>query len=487
MVTQNFLAIDLGASSGRGIVGYFDGKKISIEEIYRFEHFLSTLNGKRYWDILELNRQVKNILKKSVGSCIPLNGIGIDTWGLDYGLLDKNGDLLGQVYSYRNSTEKTVKKVWEIMDCQELFSITGVGHLVYNTVYQLYDRILTHDVALQNAETMLLLPDLIAYFLTGEKATEYTDAMTTMLLDTKEKNWSDEILNQMGFPRHIFTSIQFPGTKRGDVLRSIREETGLGNTHLYTVASHDTASAIAAIPAKHEKFVYISSGTWSLIGAENDQPIISEKVFRTGYSNEGSLQGHYRLNKNIMGLGLIQQCRREWALSGKNLSWTEIVDSAQEAKPFQLFLNPDAMEFFDMQNIIYKIMEYGKRKNVEIDSVGAVARCIYESLAMKYRYSIEELQSITGEEYQSVYIVGGGCQNNLLNQFVADATGKQVIAGPVEGASMANMLTQAMAVGEVASVEEIREIIGNSVATKTYWPKNQKVWEEKYQDFLDIL
>lgn len=484
MKTQNYLALDFGAGSGRGIVGCFDGMRLTTKELFRFDHFFNILNGKTYWDVLELNRQTKSVLKKAVAEGITLAGIGIDTWAVDYGLLDRNGDLLGNVISYRNATEETVRKVWEQIGSRELFSITGVGHLAFNTVYQLYERKIREDSCLEHAETLLLLPDLLTYFLTGEKGTEYTNAMTTMLVDSRKGSWSQEIQRRLGIPEKIFTRLELPGVFRGALTKAICQETGIAPIPAVVVASHDTAAAIAAIPTDKERFVYISSGTWSLFGTECEKPVITEKAFDSGYSNEGSLQGGFRLNKNIMGLGLLQECRRSWGRREKLLSWDEIVEAAAQAEPFRAFLNTDAMEFFSLQHLTEKIPKYCAERGMYISSIGEIARCVYESLAMKYRYELRQLENITGEKYEAIHIVGGGCKNGLLNQFTANATGLPVIAGPEEGASMSNALTQAMAAGEIKGISEMREVVNNSIETKIFLPENTEQWEEHYLAFL---
>lgn len=486
MKTQNYLALDFGAGSGRGIVGCFDGMRLTTREIFRFDHFLHVVNEKIYWDVLELNRQTKNVLKKAAAQGLELAGAGIDTWGVDYGLLDQNGDLLGNVISYRNAARETVEKAWEQIDSRELFSITGVGHLDYNTVYQLYERKLRGDACLEHARTLLLLPDLLAYFITGEKGTEYTDAMTTMLVDSRTGKWSYEIQKRLDIPGEIFTEIQMPGTFRGALTKAVCEETRAAPIPVAVVAAHDTAAAIAAIPAKEESFVYISSGTWSLFGTECEKPVITEKAFHTGYSNEGSLQGKIRLNKNIMGLGLLQECRRGWAQGGKLLSWEEIVEAAAQAKPFGAFLDTDDPGFFDLQNLTEKIPVYCAKRGRAVNTVGEIARCIYESLAMKYRFALEELEEVTGKHYEVIHITGGGCRNELLNQFTANATGLPVIAGPAEGASMANALTQAMTAGELHGISQMREVIRNSVETKIFLPEDREQWEEQYFFFLKV-
>ena len=487
MKEKIYLALDLGASSGRGILGLFDGEKLRTQEIHRFDHSLCRLNGTTYWNILDLNRQCLNALSIASQKSSDLSGIGIDTWGLDYGLLDQNGQLMGNVISYRNSTEMAVKEAWKRISKQELFQTTGVGHLIFNTVYQLYERVLKKDPVLENAKTLLLLPDLISYFLTGEKGTEYTNACTTMLLNCSTGAWAQNILQRLNISSDLFTEVQMPGQLRGCLNQIVSEETGLKATPVYAVASHDTASAIASIPAKTEDFVYISSGTWSLIGIESDVPILSPEAFQAGYSNEGSLQGKFRLNRNIMGLGLIQECRKYWNNNGMNLSWNDIVAAAESSKPFQAFIDPDDVCFYDLQLIPEKIQKSCSARGWVPKTVGEIARCLYESLAMKYRYNMDQLEKISGRRFSVIHIVGGGSYNDLLNQFTANVTGCPVAAGPAEGASMANILTQAMAAGEINGIGQLREVINNSVDVRWFEPQDTAHWTDAYEKYRKLF
>lgn len=485
MTTRDFLALDLGASSGRGIVGRFDGKRLQTQEVHRFAHELCRVRGTAYWDVLYLYQQCLHAIAAAKTAAPALAGVGIDTWGLDYGLLDERGRLLDGVISYRNATDETVRETWKVVSDRELFETTGVGHLVFNTVYQLMERRLRDDTALRCAKRLLLLPDLLAYFLTGEQAAEYTDACTTMLLDCGTKTWSAELLERLGLRTELFGAIQYPGQLRGMLLSEVLAQTGFSHLPLYTVAAHDTASAIAAVPAETDDFIYISSGTWSLIGMESNTPILSPQAFAAGYSNEGSLQGAFRLNRNIMGLGLIQECRKAWNAAGQALSWDDIVRAAELAEPFGALIDPDDQELFDLRNIPEKIRSICARRGERAETVGQVARCVYESLALKYRWYVEQLQKITGRSFSAVHIVGGGSKNALLNQFTADAAGLPVIAGPAEGASMANILTQAIAVGELKNISELRAVIRASEAVRRFEPQQTQRWSDAYGKYVE--
>ena len=487
MQTQDYLAIDLGASSGRGIIGKYDGKKVALEEIGRFGHDLNRVNQVLYWDILHIYRNCKKIIGKFYRETKNCAGIGIDSWALDYGLIDKEGNLLGNIVSYRNYTQDSVKEMIDLVDEWKLFSITGAGSLPFNTVYQLYGRALCQDPRLEAAEQLLLLPDLLMYFLTGVKATEYTNAVTTMMLDCKTRTWSKEILDMFGIPKRLFTEIVYPCTLRGTLTGNVTNELGVTEIPVYTVATHDTASAIAAITAETEHYMYISNGTWSLIGMETKEAVLSKEAFRMGFSNEGTLQGNFRLNKNLMGLGLIEQCKREWEGKGRKISWDDIVGAAKEAEPFLAFLDPDDMEFFDLQDIERKVRKSLAKKNPKINTPGEIARCIYESLAMKYRYIMEKLELITGRKIEVVHIVGGGCRNALLNQFTANALKVPVAAGPAEGASMANVLAQAMAAGEIEGMSQFKEAAAASAEVWVYMPQEPESWDAAYGEFLKTI
>ncbi len=420
MKKLNLLAFDLGASNGRAILGQFDGDKLEMKELHRFENHYIEMNGVFYWDLPYLYNQLKQgLLAFKNGGYGDLDCCGIDTWGVDYGLLDRNGHLLGNPRSYRMGVDEDMSRVWETVPHKTLFERTGIATMNFNTIYQLYRRKAEGDVALENAETLLLLPDLLGYFLTGEKKSEYTEVTTSMLYNPTTRDWDWETIRELGINAANFAA----------------------------VGTHDTASAVAAIPGSGS-FAFCSSGTWSLFGVETDKPILTPEVRDSNFSNEGTIQGGFRPLKNIMGLWLIQECRRDWIKQGKNYSWNEIVIEAQKAEPFRSIIDPDYGEFFAGGDMEKKIQAFCERTGQSVPTtVGQVARCIYESLALKYRWALERLEEIKGARIDTLNIVGGGIQNKLLNQMAADSLDRPVITGPVEGAAIGNLLAQAMALG----------------------------------------
>ena len=413
---KNLLAFDLGASNGRAILGQLENGKITMKELHRFENNYIEMNGVFYWDLPYLYNQLKLGLlafkQENVGD---LDCIGIDTWGVDYGLLDRNGHLLGNPRSYRMSVDEDMSRVWETVPHKTLFERTGIATMNFNTVYQLYRRKAEDDVALENAETMLLLPDLLGYFLTGEKKSEYTNVTTSMLYNPTARDWDWETIRELGLPEKIFTEIDRAGQLRGKLRPELCEELGINAANFAAVGTHDTASAVAAIPGSGS-FAFCSSGTWSLFGVETDKPILTPEVRDSNFSNEGTIQGGFRPLKNIMGLWLIQECRRDWIKAGKNYSWNEIVIEAQKAEPLRSIIDPDYGEFFAGGDMEKKIQAFCERTGQPVPTtVGQVARCIYESLALKYRWALERLEEIKGARIDTLNIVGGGIQNKLLN------------------------------------------------------------------------
>lgn len=478
MTSKNYLTIDFGASNGRGLLGHFDGNSIHMEETYRFTNHLHSMNNTYYWDFMELFRHTKQIISVSAKKS-PLDGIGIDTWGLDYGLLDANDNLLSNVISYRNSLPKYADAACQVIPKKELFQRTGTGHLVFNTIYQLYERRVKKDSALDVARCLLLLPDLLGFFLTGEHSIEYTNALTMMLVNHKTGTWDYNLMKCLHLPTEIFPPIIQPSQPKGIMLPEIQNELSVDAISVYAVASHDTASAIAAIPAKGNNFAYISSGTWSLIGTECDEPIISDTAYEMGFSNEGSLQGKYRINRNIIGMSLIQDCRNQWIQQGYMLSWDEICAQAAQEKSFVSLINPNDPRFYKPGHVIEKICTYCTETQQPIpQSVGQFARCIYESLALSYRKELKHLQQIAEKSFDAIHIVGGGCQNKLLNQFTANATGLPVYAGPVESACIANALSQAIAQGELKGVEQLRDVVRNSETIVCFEPQDITLWDD---------
>jgi rhamnulokinase len=486
---RNLLAFDLGASNGRAIWGRLENGKLTMQELHRFENNYVEMNGVFYWDLPYLYNQLKQgflaFKQLNVGE---LDCFGIDTWGVDYGLLDENGHLLGNPRAYRMSVDADVERVWKKVDFPTLFSRTGIANLNFNTVYQLARRKAENDVVLANAKTMLMIPDLLGYFLTGEAKSEYTNVTTSMLHNPITMDWDWQTIEELGLPKHIFTKIDRAGQLRGHLRPELAQELGINQAHFAAVGTHDTASAVAAIPGTGS-FAFCSSGTWSLFGVETNDPWLSDEVRDANFANEGTIQGGFRPLKNIMGLWLIQECRRDWIKkTGKDISWNEIVKEAEQAEPFRTIIDPDYGEFFSGGDMIRKVQEYCRKVGQPVpETVGQVARAIYESLALKYRWALEHLEHIKGMRLDQLNIVGGGIQNKLLNQMVADSLNRPVVTGPIEGAAMGNLLAQAMALGDVKDIEELRQIVRNSESVDVWTPNHTEDWKNAYQTLLALM
>lgn len=484
----NLLAFDLGASNGRAILGQLENGKLTMTELHRFENNFVEMNGVYYWDLPYLYNQLKQgFLAFKQANVGQLDCFGIDTWGVDYGLLDKNGHLLGNPRAYRYSVDADFEAAWKTVDFPTLFARTGIANMNFNTVYQLYRRKRQGDVALDNAAKLLLMPDLLGYFLTGEAKSEYTNVTTTMLYNPTTRDWDWESIRALGLPEHIFTPIDRAGSLRGKLRPELAEELGLNQASFAAVGTHDTASAVAAIPGSGS-FAFCSSGTWSLFGVETDTPILSDEVRDANFSNEGTVQGGFRPLKNIMGLWLIQECRRDWIKAGNKYSWDEIVEMAKQAQPLRSIIDPDYGEFFAGGNMVEKIKAFCEKTGQPVPQTpGEIARCIYESLALKYRWALERLEEIKGEKIGSLNIVGGGIQNKLLNQMVADSLDRPVITGPIEGAAMGNLLSQAMALGEIETLDQLRQVVRNSEAVQVWQSVHTDEWEQAYEKLLKII
>ena len=484
---KNLLAFDLGASNGRAILGQLENGKLTMRELHRFENNFIEMNGVFYWDLPYLYNQLKQgFLAFKQAGVGDLDCFGIDTWGVDYGLLDKNGHLLSNPRAYRYAVDEDFEEAFKVVDFPTLFARTGIANLNFNTIYQLYRRKRQNDVALDNAATMLLMPDLLGYFLTGEMKSEYTNVTTSMLYNPTERDWDWKSIRALGLPQRIFTQIDRAGSLRGRLRPELAEELGINQANFAAVGTHDTASAVAAIPGSGS-FAFCSSGTWSLFGVETDRPILTAEVRDSSFSNEGTIQGGFRPLKNIMGLWLIQECRRDWIKAGTKYSWDEIVQHAQAAEPLRSIIDPDYGAFFAGGNMVSKIQQFCRDTNQPVpETVGQIARCIYESLALKYRWALERLEEIKGRSIDTLNIVGGGIQNKLLNQMVADSINRPVITGPVEGAAIGNLLAQAMALGEVKDLEELRQVVRNSEAVNNYQPNHTQEWEDAYKRLLSL-
>ncbi len=486
-----FLAFDFGASSGRAMLAKFDGEKITLEEKHRFSNDPVIVNGDMHWDVLRLFHEIKQgILKCANSGDRDIDCIGIDTWGVDYGLLDKNDKLLGNPYHYRDTrTDGMFEKAFEVVPKQEIFNMTGIAFNWFNTIYQLLSEKLSDSTALKEAKTLLFMPDLFNFFLTGEKKTEYTIASTSQMFDSENHVWATDLLQKLGIRTDIFTDVIYPGEQVGVLKPDLAKELGVAQIPVIAVASHDTGSAVASVPVTDTKdFIYISSGTWSLMGVELESPIISEEAMACNFTNEGGVNKTIRFLKNIMGLWLIQESRRQWDREGTLLSFDELENQAREAKPFESFIDPDYEAFQTPGNMPEKIREYCRKTNQPIPQTnGEVIRCIAQSLAFRYRNTIENMEAVTGHKYSVINIVGGGIKDKMICSFTANATKRVVEAGPVEATSIGNVLVQAMASGAIKDLDEARKIVKNSFDITRYEPQDNDVWDAAYKKWCEIV
>jgi rhamnulokinase len=491
--TRNYLAVDLGASGGRAIIGRFDGERLALEEVHRFAngpvHIPSARGDSLHWDTLRLFVEIQDGLKKAVACCgSELTSLGIDTWGVDYGLLDRNDRLVGLPYHYRDSRNDTMMaEAFRRVPRNEIFAATGIQFMQLNTLFQLLAQQIEDPEVLARTRTLLMMPDLLHYWLTGQKVGERTIASTSQFLDPHRPAWATGLLDRLGIPTHYLPPIVEAGTVLGGLLPAVLDETGAKGVQVIASGSHDTASAIAAVPAESADYAYLSSGTWSLIGVEIPRPIINETALTFNVTNEGGVCDTIRLLKNIAGLWIIQECRRTWAAEGQSLSWDDIVRHAAAAPSFVAQIDVDAHDFLAPGDMPGRVREFCRRTGQAMpEGVGQIARVVYESLALKYRHVLEMMETLVGHRIGVVHIVGGGAQNKLLNQFTADAIGRLVIAGPFEATAVGNLLMQLLATGAVGSLAEGRALVRRSFDTVIYAPKDAAAWAEVYGQFQKL-
>ena len=489
--TLNLLGFDFGASSGRAMLGHFDGERIHLTELHRFSNDPVTLNGRMVWDVQRFFFEMKQALTKAAKEGIRLDSIGIDTWGVDFGLVGRDGALTGIPVHYRDKrTDGILEKGFKVMPKVQIFDRTGLAFIQFNTLFQLYAMKLAEDPAYSIADKLLMMPDLLNYFLTGQMATEYTIASTSQLIDPRTRDWAWDLMDEFGIPRSLFTPIQQPGAVRGTLLPQIAQETGVGEVPVIAVCEHDTASAVAAVPAEGEHFAYISSGTWSLLGTEIVTPMCEPSVMEANYANEGGVAGTTRLLKNIMGLWILQECKREWDRREDAVDFDTLDRMASEAQPFLAILNVDDPCFLKPGGMPARVQEYCERTGQFVPKGrGQIIRVILESLALKYRWSVDYLEKeLLHHPIDALHIVGGGSKNVMLNQFTANALRKSVIAGPSEGTVIGNLLIQAMALGAIGSVQDLRRVVANSFPTRTYQPEgNGGDWAAAFARFEKLL
>lgn len=481
MTTKNVLAFDLGASSGRGMLARFDGQKITLEEIHRFPHNFSILQGHAYWNILALMDEMKK------GLCLcrePLSGVGFDTWGVDCGMIDREGNLLGLPGSYRDAAldDDNMAEVLEKLGGERYaFEQTGIASLAYNTLYKLYYLKKKMPSLLESADKMLLMPNLIEYLFSGMMHTEYSIASTTQLYDMRKKQWAKPVIDMLDLPERLFTEVDLAGKDLGALRSDVAAETGQKELHIISAPGHDTACAVAAVPSQTEEFTFLSSGTWSLLGISSKKLLEGEEIIRDKISNEGTADGGYRPTVNIIGLWMNQELRRNFAAQGKQYSFLEMTELAAKEKPLVSFIRPD--DFMQPGDYPSKIREYCKQTRQQVpETDGALVRCVLESLALKYRQVYDTLKPfITWEE--KIYIVGGGSQNELLNQFTANALGIPVVTGASEATAVGNVMSQLKALGVYQSSAEKCEILAASFRQKEYLPQEQERWQEAYEKY----
>ncbi len=489
MAGSNYLAVDFGAESGRVILGKLD-KTLSLEQIHRFDNRQIQVLGHYHWDVLNLFSEIKIALNMLSNSGITrFEGIGMDTWGCDFGLVGRDNVLLGNPVCYRDSrTDDMMEAAFDLMPRDEIYNVTGIQFMQLNTIFQLFSMIKSNHPVLDITEKLLFMPDLFHFLLSGEKKTEYTIASTSQLINAHDKSWEAEIFAKLGLPLDIMAPLVKPGTVLGTLLPEICREVNIEPTDVIASATHDTAAAVAAVPAQDSDWIYLSSGTWSLMGIESDAPVIGQASLRNNFTNEGGINGTIRFLKNIMGLWLLQGCRKSWQKQGNELDYGEIVGFAEQAAPFKSLVDPDDSGFLNPPDMPKAIEAFCRRTDqTPPETPGEFARCVLESLALKYRYVSEKLEQMAGKSFKTIHIVGGGTKNKLLNQFTADATGIKTITGPIEATAIGNILVQALAKNEISSISEARRLVVNSFPLETYQPKQTEKWDKVYERFKSYI
>lgn len=484
---KRILAFDIGAENGRAVLGVFNGKKLTLEEVYRFHNEPVKVRETLYWDILKLFSEVKNSLQicsKKYGSDI--SSIGFDTWGIDFGLLNKDGDLLSSPVHYRDKrTYGMLKEVEKKISKFEIYNITGMEISPITTILQLFSMRNNNSSILKTAKTFLMIPDIFNYFITGEKSCEETDAITTLFFDINKKKWAKEIFKKLDLPFEIMPEVKKSGTIIGKISDREIKDLGFSKTLVVAPATHDTGSAVASIPG-NGNFAFISSGTWSVVGTLIKNPIINEDSFNYGFCNEITF-GSLFLAKNIMGLWIIQELKRGWGKRGKDFTYEDLKNAANKAEQFLAMINPNDVSFLAPDNMEYAIIRFCKKSGQRTSFThGEITRVVLESLAFSYRYTLDKMKELLDKSIECLHIVGGGIQNTVLCQFVANATGLPVITGPKEATAIGNIMVQAIALKEILNADDIRSVLRNSFEMKTYEPKERNIWDEQYQKYLKL-
>jgi rhamnulokinase len=485
---HHFLAIDLGASSGRAMLGSIENECLKLQEINRFSNPMIEVNGRTHWDLFYLYNQIITSLKEVKSQQIDIVSIGIDTWGVDFVCFGKDGEALRMPYSYRDTHNfGAPERFFEKIEKASVYQKTGIQIMNFNSLFVLNTMLEESNSTYPMIDKVLFMPDALSYLLTGKMVTECTIASTSQMVNPMTKKFDTDLLKAVQLSENNFGPTVFAGTKIGQLSETAKHLTGFDDVSVIAVAGHDTASAVLATPAENRNFAYLSSGTWSLMGIESDEPIITNEAFSLNFTNEGGADGSVRFMKNICGMWLVEQCKKEWEKSGA-LTHFDIVDSAKTAVPFRSFINPDAPCFASPKSMMEAIKNYCQSTNQPIpETMGEIARCIYESLAFRYKQVLGDLQKFASFPIETLHIIGGGAQNKMLNSFTANATGLPVIAGPAEATAIGNILLQAQAAGLVKDKNEIRKIVRNSVDLVKFEPENSELWNENYKRYLKTV
>jgi rhamnulokinase len=493
VATKKLLAFDLGAESGRAVLGRFDGDCLQLEVVHRFANGSVRTLDNLHWDVLRLHGEMLAGLRKCAAEQGGLDGLGIDTWGVDFALLGRGDTLLGNPRHYRDPhTEHVMEEAFRRVPREEVFRQTGIQFMRFNTLFQLLALQRDRSPLLEVAESLLFMPDLFHFFLTGVKANEFTDATTSQLYNPTTRGWARELIRAFSLPERIFGPLVEPGTVLGPLRPTVAADTGLGAVPVILPATHDTGSAVAAVPAtsgtRGPGWAYISSGTWSLMGTELPAPLLDDRALRCNFTNEGGVAGTIRFLKNIMGLWLVQECRRCWQRAGRDHGYDELARLAAAAPPFGSVINPDDPSFLLPASMPAALADFCRRTGQPApEEPGAVVRCALEGLALRYRWVLERLEELLGGKLEVIHVVGGGCQNELLCQLTADACNRPVLAGPVEATAIGNVLVQALGLGLLGSLAEAREVVRRSFEVRTYLPQHPEQWQGPYQRFLGLL
>jgi len=486
---KKVLAFDLGASSGRAIAGSFDGSRLTLDELHRFSNDPVMMNDTFYWDFTRLMYEIKTGIQKA--SSLGCDSMGVDTWGVDFGLITKNGRLVDMPVNYRDVRNIPMpEEVFKKVPASRVYGSTGIQIMDINSIFQLYYIASRTPELIDMAESMLFIPDLINYYLSGAKVSEYSIASTSALLDAKTGNWDRDLITSLGIKDHILRDIVPCGTKIGSLSAKVADELNVKPLDVIASAGHDTAAAVAAVPVKdkNENWAFLSCGTWSLLGMELDKPLINDETYAANFTNEGGVGGTIRFLKNIIGLWLMQESRRQWQREGSDMSFADIDKLTAQSKPLQRFIDPDYPEFVRPGNMPKRIADFCIATGQSApETKGDISRTITESLALKYRRNIEQLERLTGKKIDTLYIIGGGVKDKLLCAYTACATGKRVVAGPVEATATGNILTQLISAGCFKDVWEARECVERSYPVDVYEPENTAEWDAAYEKFLKII